>query len=67
MLHTTEWLATREFSISAVTDLVDETHAILSNSIIPNINFPCCLESEKTKHAHMKMEIKENATKTNTN
>jgi hypothetical protein len=24
-------------------------------------------ESEKTKHAHMKMEIKENATKTNTN
>jgi hypothetical protein len=24
-------------------------------------------ESEKTKHAHMTMEIKENATKTNTN
>jgi hypothetical protein len=24
-------------------------------------------ESEKTKHAHMKMEINENATKTNTN
>jgi hypothetical protein len=42
------------------------------NSLILIITIKNCRrtdnkESEKTKHAHMKMEINENATKTNTN
>jgi hypothetical protein len=33
----------------------------------PQTLFPRNKERKKTKHAHMKMEIKENATRTNTN